>query len=90
MSKKLRYKRVRDDETIDISLVFGQAAALLDLAAKHSIIHNDANLMLEVADRWIQVGSLLAQDDDSKEYVDTNSKSVFGFGPTEEGVDDDE
>lgn len=77
---KLKYKAIKEGETIDISVAFSQTAALLDAAAKKSLYENDAKLMLEVADRWIAIGSLLADDSETKE-VAANEKSSFGFCP---------
>lgn len=91
MSKKLKYRATREDELIDISFAFSQAAALLDKAAEMAKVNNDAELMLKVADRWITIGSLFASaEEEPKEHLDTNSKSKYGFGPVEEGVEEDE
>ena len=91
MSKKIRYKPVKQEETIDISLAFSQASALLDQAAKKAISENNEDLLLAVADRWITIGSLFveAAEDEQKEHVDTNQKARYGFGPHEEGEDDE-
>lgn len=83
MSKKIKYKPVKQEETIDISLAFSQASALLDQAAKKAMESNDVNALVKVADRWITIGSLLAADteEECEDHVDTNQKTQFGFGP---------
>lgn len=91
MSKKIKYTSVKQDETIDISLAFGQASALLDQAAKKAIREDDSEMLIAVADRWITIGSLLSTEEETTiEHLDTNQKSMFGFGPREEGVDDED
>lgn len=91
MSKKIKYKAVKQEETIDISLAFSQASALLDQVAKKAIVNNDSELLMAVADRWITIGTLLAgSDDEHNEHLDTNEQTQFGFGMPEKGVDDDD
>ena len=90
MSKKVKYKSVKQDETIDISLAFSQASALLDQAAKRAIMENDPEMLIAVADRWITIGSLLGAEEEPSEHLDTNQKSQLGFGPRGEGVDEED
>jgi hypothetical protein len=89
VSKKIKYSSIKENEVIDISVAFAQAASLLDLAAKKAIDHNNESLMLEVADRWITIGSLFTGTEE-KEHIDTNIKTKFGFCPSEEGDDENE
>ena len=85
MSKRIKYKSIKEDETIDISVAFSQASALLDQAAKKAIYENDAELLLSVADRWITIGKLFASAEEEVEEVDGNSKGIYGFGAHQEG-----
>lgn len=90
MSKKIKYTPVKEGEVLDVSIAFSQAAALLDKVAKKALYENDAELILNVADRWITIGSLFAGAPESTEHVDATAKGKYGFAPQEEGDDDDE
>ena len=81
MSKKLKYKPVKTDERIDLSLAMSQAIVLLDEVAAYALVANDQALKLEVADRWIEVGKMFAIDVDDGQIIDTNDNvETYGFG----------
>jgi hypothetical protein len=81
MSKKLKYKPLRQNETLNVSVALSQASALLDQAALKAMRNDDSELLLEVADRWIAIGSLFSDSGEKEdEHVDTDSESrQYGF-----------
>lgn len=84
---RLKYKPIKKNETVDISVTLSQAAALLDHAADKALAENNADLMLAVADRWLNIASLFTQEEE-KDCIDMN-KSRFGFCPGEEGEENE-
>ena len=94
MSKKLKYRSTREDDTLNIEVALSKAVVLLDAVAKKALINGDDNLMLEVTDRWIAIGSLFAggSESDDEEHADTSdSVTSYGFGVEKpEGVKDDD
>lgn len=94
MSKKrLSYRPVRKNETVDIVLALSQAVVLIDTAAELSLNAGDGNLMLEVADRWIAIGSMFAEDSGSEgnEVVNINDNvEQYGFSRSEVKPEEDD
>ena len=82
MSKKrLKYRPLRENETLDISLALSQASALLDEAVAKAKRTDDAELLLAVTDRWIAIASLFSGDsNEPDEHVDTDAEfQQYGF-----------
>lgn len=95
--KHMRYKPLKNGDSLDLAVAISQATVLLDNAAVLSLQNNDLMAMLEVADRWIGISALFAEaghgpDDD--EVIDTNDNvEQYGFQytnvETERGEYDD-
>lgn len=91
MSKRVKYKPVKKGETIDISLALSQAIALIDQTAEYAITTADPELMLATADRWIAIGGMFAQSDESDDTINiSDNVEQYGFGGGKEEVKDDE
>ena len=96
--KHMRYKPLKNGDTLDLAVAISQASVLLDNAAVMALANNDLMAMLEVADRWIGVSALFAETDGHSshegEEVDTNDNvDQYGFTyqniGTERGEDDE-
>ncbi len=80
MSKKLKYKPIREDELLDISVALAQASALLDNVAEKALVTGDHELILNVADRWLTMATLFAATSEETETVNTNGNfQQYGF-----------
>lgn len=91
MSKRLRYKPVRKNERLDISLTLSQAATMLDEVAIYAMTTNDQELKLAVADRWIAIGELFAGPEETGDIIDINDNvETYGFGGVRDEVIEDE
>ncbi len=91
--KKLKYRPVRRNETLDISVAISQASALLDQAAAKAIREDDAYLLIYTADKWIEIAKLFGIEEESPdEHVDTDSETQYGFcvDKKDEVVEEDE
>lgn len=95
MSKKVRYKAIRENELLDISVALVQASSLLDLVAKKALVTGDDKTMLEVADRWIAIATLFAipSEEPADEAVNTNNNIQqygFSYEKEQEVIEDDD
>jgi hypothetical protein len=80
MSKRIKYRPIKRDELIDLSLALTQAMALLDGVADYALATHDEKLQLELADRWIEIGKMFAIEP-PEEVIDTNDNvESYGFG----------
>jgi len=79
MSKKLKYKPIREEELLDLSVALAQASTLLDTVAKKALINGNDELILSVADRWLAMATLFAGAGED-EIINTNSGiQQYGF-----------
>lgn len=91
--KPLKYRPVRQNETLDISVALSQASALLDQAAAKAMQTNDAFMLVYIADKWIEIAKIFEiGEEELDEHVDTDSGTQYGFcvDKKEEVTDEDE
>jgi hypothetical protein len=78
-NKKLKYRPVRQDEVLDISLALSQASALLDEVVEKARKSKDGRLLLDASDRWITIAKIFTGED-SEEELNTNAEfQQYGF-----------
>jgi hypothetical protein len=78
--KKLKYRPVRQNEVLDISVALSQASALLDQAAEKAIKEDNAYLLIDVAEKWIEIAKMFDTEESADEHLDTDSQSrQYGF-----------
>jgi hypothetical protein len=90
--KKLKYKPIKQNETLDIAVAVSQASALLDQAAVKAIKEDDSFMLIDIADKWIQIAKIFTVESESCENMDTDSETKYGFSMNnkEEVTDEDE
>ena len=91
--KHMRYKPLKNGDTLDLAVSITQATVLLDNAAVIALENNDLMAMLEVADRWIGISALFAEGHQSEDddVIDTNDNvEQYGFAPKKDEVIDDD
>lgn len=91
--KKLRYRPIRQNETLDISVALSQASALLDQAAKRAMYEDDPYLLMDIAERWIDIAKVFGMEEVPDEHLDTDSETQYGFSADkkeDEVIDEDE
>jgi hypothetical protein len=91
-NKRLKYRPIKQGETLDISVALSQASALLDKIVEKARVNNDSGLLLDVIDRWIKIAGLFGGEEEPEEHMDTDANGQYGFvvEHNEEVVDEDE
>lgn len=90
-NKKLKYKPIREEELLDISVALAQASTLLDTVAKKALVTGDDQLILNVADRWLAMATLFAGGTEDEQVVNANNNvQQFGFCKETEVIEEDE